>query len=84
MWFLLHYEYSTREYTKCDETIKKLKKEIEDYSKSEKYLEKKELYKFLEPRLETAIENAKKLNKSKISSKTNVYEFFNKIKKYKI
>ena len=36
IWFLLHYEYSSREYNSCNQLISKLKKHIPDYEKTKK------------------------------------------------
>lgn len=61
-WFLLHFIFTTKEYTNCDEVVKDLKNYISDYSKKKSYLERDKWFKILikEDGLEKAISNAKK------------------------
>jgi hypothetical protein len=74
IWFLLHYELSGREYDNCSNLIGNLKKYISDYNKSCIYIENKDLYRFLRPKLEVAIKNSITLEKTIGSSKCDIYK----------
>jgi hypothetical protein len=74
IWFLLHYEFSGREYFSCEHLIKQLKKYISNYQKSGDYLEKKDLYKFLKSNLQIAIDNSLQLERSGVKSKCEMYK----------
>lgn len=79
IWFLLHFEFSTRAYYSCESLIKILKKHMPDYLKSEKYLNKKDMYCFLETKLGKAIENSVKLEKLGLESKCDMYKIIHQL-----
>jgi hypothetical protein len=74
IWLLLHFEISTRDYKDCSSLIGVLRKYISDYDKSLNYLERKNLYGMLKPKLEMAIKNSILLEKAIVSSKCDVYK----------
>ncbi|RLD79307.1 MAG: RloB domain-containing protein [Bacteroidetes bacterium] len=84
IWFLLHFEFSTRAYYSCNALIKILKKNIPDYIKSENYLSKKDMFYFLENNLGKAIENSVILKKSKVESKCDMHKVIHQLNKQKI
>ena len=55
VWYLLHYEYSTRSYKDADAVIKELKKHYSGYEKTS------DMYPLLKGKMEQAIANAEKL-----------------------
>ena len=55
VWYLLHYEYSTRSYIDADAAIKELKKHYPGYEKTS------EMYLLLKDKMEQAVANAEKL-----------------------
>jgi len=59
-WFLLHFIFTTREFTKCEEVILELKKHLKDYSKKAIYLQTDKWFNILVQNggLEKAIANA--------------------------
>ena len=59
-WFLLHFEATQKKYSNCSSTIKRLEKQLPDYSKTEKYFKNKskDIYARLHPHLKEAIANA--------------------------
>lgn len=57
IWFLLHFRYSTRQYSSNSEVIKELKEYMPGYTKSDN------VFDLLWPKLDTAISNSKKLDK---------------------
>lgn len=61
-WFLLHFRYTTKEFSDCNEVLIELKKHINDYSKSGQYLKTERWFnKLLEnDGLEKATTNAEK------------------------
>ncbi|MGQ1786904.1 MULTISPECIES: RloB domain-containing protein [unclassified Saccharicrinis] len=61
-WFLLHFNYTTKEFVNCDEVVKDLKTHIVDYSKKKTFLKKDKWFKQLinEEGLNNAIGNASK------------------------
>lgn len=64
IWFLLHFNYSTKQFRRCSGVSKELRKEkdLKDYSKSKDYLNKINIYELLRPRLlNKAIPNSEKL-----------------------
>lgn len=63
-WFLLHYMFTDRSFSSCEGSTVLLKKYLPAYDKSEKYFTKEnnDIYLKLKPYLNTAIENAQKLN----------------------
>ncbi len=59
MWFLVHYEKTSRLFEHCDSVASYLnKKHITDYCKTEEYYKKKRIYEHLKPKQPTAILNA--------------------------
>lgn len=62
-WFLLHFESTSKYFSKCDDATKHLKKHLPDYEKSQSYYTKQgnDIYLKLKPRLAAALINAKKL-----------------------
>ena len=62
LWLLLHFVYTSKLFSDCDEVSEQLKNHIPNYSKGEKFLAKAELYKSYKDRILThAIPNAKRL-----------------------
>lgn len=57
VWYLLHYEYSTRSYMNADAVIRELKKHYPGYEKT------LDMYPLLKDRMGNAIANAEKLEK---------------------
>lgn len=51
VWFLLHFEFPQKSWTRCDEVIRALKNHLPDYKKTGKYYDNKQLYRFLKPQL---------------------------------
>lgn len=84
IWFLLHFEFSTREYASCESLIYILKKNIPDYKKSESYLAKKDLYFYLEGQLSKAFDNSIHLEKSGVDTKCDMYKVIHQLNKLKI
>ncbi len=84
IWFLLHFEFSTRGYTSCDSLVKILKKYIIDYSKAENYLAKKDLFFYLQNKLTIAHENSIRLEKVRVNTKCDMYKVINKFNNLKI
>jgi hypothetical protein len=66
-WFLLHFVYTTKEFTMCEEVVAELKKHIKVYSKSAKYLATEAWFSKLMENdgLKNAKENAEKGFKAK-------------------
>ena len=56
IWYLCHYEYSTKAFGSNEEVISELRKRIPSYDKN-----KDDMYELLQPKQDKAIENAKKL-----------------------
>ncbi len=89
-WLFLHFKYSNKNYTDCDETGKDLKKEFPAYEKTEKFYKKKnsDIYTTLKPRLPIAIKNAAKLGLFDIKNPNNpiceVHKLFNEDGSFKI
>jgi hypothetical protein len=63
LWFLLHFKYTTKEFTNCSEILVELKKYLPEYEKKRTYLEKIEWFKTLINNAgdEQALANAKRL-----------------------
>ena len=55
VWYLLHYDYSTRAYLNADAAIRELRKKYPGYEKTS------EMYPVLADRMDTAVANAEKL-----------------------
>ena len=61
-WLLLHFKYSKKQFSDCDETQNDLRKVFPSYEKNEKfYKQSNNIYKQLKDKLPKAIENASKL-----------------------
>ncbi len=60
-WFILHFQTTTRYFSKCKDAEKQLKKYLPDYKKNQKYFTKQDndIYLKLKPRLQTALSNTK-------------------------
>ena len=59
MWFLVHYEKTSKLFEHCDSVANYLKKQhIEDYDKTKEYYDKKRIYEHLLPKQSFAILNA--------------------------
>ena len=60
MWFLVHYEKTSKPFDNCNSVATYLKKQkhIIDYNKSEEYYKKKRIYEHLKPNQSNAILNA--------------------------
>ena len=55
VWYLLHYEYSTRSYMNADAVIRELKKHYSEYEKTS------DMYPLLRNKMSEAVDNAEKL-----------------------
>ncbi|MEZ4884289.1 MAG: RloB family protein [Chitinophagales bacterium] len=82
-WYLLHFESTSKYYSKCDDAGKELKKKyLADYEKSQKYYKKRDndIYSQLKPHQKTAVENAQKLGdfdfEDPESAKAEIYKIF--------
>lgn len=83
IWFLLHFDYTTKLFDSCDAVTRELRKrpELNDYNKSQEYHGKKNLYRELKDRLcNQAIPNAKKLDSESLGLSANcprsqIFEF---------
>jgi len=62
-WLLLHFEPTSKYYAECDKAIKQLKKYMSNYKKTVQFYTKQDqdIYLKLKPKLQDAIQNAKKL-----------------------
>jgi hypothetical protein len=88
IWYLLHFEKSSKIYINCGSVITKLKRieDLKDYKKSEDYYKKEnsDIYKKLKPYLNNAIENAKFLGnfdfKNVYAAKAEMYKIFELLK----
>ena len=58
MWFLVHYEKTSKPFDNCDGVANYLKKYITDYRKEEKYYAQKAIYEYLKPQQLNALSNA--------------------------
>lgn len=72
-WLLLHFRYSKKKFSDCDETGKDLKKEFPNYEKTEKFYKKtnKDIYLQLKDKLPAAIKNAARLGNFDITKPSN-------------
>jgi len=64
LWFLMHYEYSTKIYQTYSSLEPHLKRYIHDYAKSKVYFENKKIYAFLKDRQNNATQNCSQLAKA--------------------
>jgi hypothetical protein len=82
LWLLLHFVYTTKLFSDCDEVSELLKSHIPNYSKSEKFLAKAELYKKYKDRISIhAIPNAKRLEANRAGQdelfpRAQTFQFF--------
>lgn len=62
-WFLLHFEFTTKPFSNCDEARKRLMVHLPAYEKTQNYFVKQDhdIYSTLKPNLKSAIDNARKL-----------------------
>lgn len=68
-WFLLHFNFTSKNFSNCDEAQKELKKYLSDYEKTQTYFTKqKDIYSQLKDKISTAINNAKKLGEFDINN----------------
>ncbi len=76
LWFLLHFKYSTKEYTSCAELVKDLKIFLPEYQKKRTYLEKVEWFNTMikDGKDKNAVANAERL--LKIMEEEDVGKFF--------
>ena len=65
IWFLLHFKNISRVFQKCDDVIDDLRRDLNDYEKSENYYVRKhpDIYQRLRNDLSTAISNARSLGR---------------------
>ncbi len=82
-WYLLHFEPTSKYYSKCEDVGKALKKKyLTDYQKSQKHYKKRnnDIYTKLKPHQKTAILNAQKLGNFSFedpeSAKAEIYKIF--------
>lgn len=86
IWFVLHYEQTSKSYNNCSKVIKIIKKYLPDYEKTQVYFTKQndDIYSRLKSKLKTAIKNAKQLGefdkKNPNKSICEMYKIFEKIK----
>ncbi len=82
IWFLVHYEKTSKPFDNCDSVANYLKKHINDYSKEEKYYTQKAIYEHLKPKQLNALLNADflELNRSYFGIKYPRAEVFKLIK----
>lgn len=85
-WVLVHYEKTGKAFTNCDTVGKAIAEHLNDYSKNQDYLRKKNLYRTLRPHLEEiAMPNAEFLENDRDERDGNypraeVFKFFLKEK----
>lgn len=88
IWFLNHFQYSTRCYNSNDEVIKELKKYIKSYNKG------KDIFEDINGKIHSAIDNSKNMEKYHLelgrashtiecNPSTDVYKVVEEIMKYK-
>lgn len=71
-WLLLHFKYSKKKYSDCDETGRDLKKELPNYEKTEKFYKKpnKDIYTQLKSNLPDAVKHAQRLGNFDVANPT--------------
>lgn len=81
IWYLCHYEYSTKVFGSNEEVIDELKKRMPQYAKN-----KEDMYEILLQMKDNAVENAKKLEKYNLHSgkKLHTVEFMPSTEVYRI
>ena len=68
IWYLCHFDFSTRQYNSQEDLISVLKMHISDYSKS-----KRDVYDVLGDKIELAIKNCKRLHQYNLSSGKKIH-----------
>lgn len=81
-WLLLHFKYSKKQFTECNETQNDLKKVFPSYEKTEKFYKRSNnIYKQLKDKLPIAVKNAIKLGnfdiKNPLEPVCEIYKLFN-------
>jgi hypothetical protein len=81
IWYLCHYDYSTKAFGSNEEVIDVLKKKIPQYDKN-----KEDMYELLRPILDNAVSNAKRLEKYNLQGgkMTHTVEFMPSTEVYRI
>ena len=81
IWYLCHYDYSTKAFGSNEEVIDELKKKIPQYDKN-----KEDVYELLRPMQDNAVTNAKKLESYNIQGgkKSHTVEFMPSTEVYRI
>jgi hypothetical protein len=85
IWFLLHFNFSTKYYANYEQLKIDLCKHIDDYCKDQKYLIQKNLYRHLSDKLQQAMENSKKLeeyneaNEIELGTRCEIYKIIENI-----
>lgn len=81
IWYLCHYDYSTRSFKSNDEVIDELRKRAPRYSKNTE-----DMYELLRPKQENAIKNAKRLEAFNLQrgKKMHTVEFMPSTEVYRI
>ena len=81
IWYLCHYDYSTKAFGSNEEVIDELKKKIPQYGKN-----KEDMYQLLRPMQDNAVTNAKKLESYNIQGgkKSHTVEFMPSTEVYRI
>lgn len=81
IWYLCHYDYSTKAFGSNEEVIDELKKRIPQYDKN-----KEDMYELLRPMQDDAVVNAKRLEKYNLQSgkKPHTVEFMPSTEAYRI
>ncbi len=81
IWYLCHYDYSTKEFCSNEEAIEELRKRIPQYDKS-----KDDMYELLYPMQDNAITNAKRLENYNLQGgkKLHTVEFMPSTEVYRI
>lgn len=69
-WFVLHFEQTTKYFSKCPDAERQLKKHLKDYKKTQKYFTKQDndIYLKLKSELSTALVNTQR------TQRKNIYE----------
>lgn len=67
-WFLLHFEQTTKYFSKCSDAEKQLKKQLIDYEKTQKYFTKQDndIYLKLKSKLSVALTNAQRTKRKNL------------------
>ena len=67
-WFVLHFEQTTKYFSRCSDAEKQLKKQLIDYEKTRKYFTKQgnDIYLKLKTKLSAALTNAQKTKRGNL------------------